>query len=232
MGESMKRLLTESEAAQVSAKNKGAWRTTTSSIPVVWGTEKCAYCGQLKKHHSANGGFCPIGERHKTIGFTQFSVSQIFCHKLKKPSKSRQKAAGKRAAPALREHEEQKLLVAWWAANARSYRLDPCVLIAIPNGSMLAGDARMRSIQSRRLKDEGVRVGVPDLFLAVQRGNPGGLWLELKRADWKPPRVGTKAYAKYMVQESFHEMLRARGYRVQFAAGHNAAIAAIKDYLQ
>lgn len=151
----------------------------------------------------------------------------------KKPAKTRARAA--QFVPS--EHDEQKAVVDWFNASAASYGLDPRLLIAIPNGSMLAGDARMRSIQARRLKDEGVRAGAPDLFLALastpfpRQGNYNGMFIELKRSGWKPPGAGAKA-EHWRKQCWFHQMLRNQGYSVMVCAGAETAMAAIKDYLR
>lgn len=39
---------------------------------------------------------------------------------------------------------------------------------AIPNGSVLAGDAKKRGMQMNRLKTTGLRVGAPDLFILAR----------------------------------------------------------------
>lgn len=70
------------------------------------------------------------------------------------------------------EHNEQKALFAWWRAQYRD--MEP-LLIAIPNGGA-------RSLRTgAMLKAEGVRAGVPDIFLAWPAGGYHGLWIELKR---------------------------------------------------
>ena len=143
-------------------------------------------------------------------------------------STKREKRPRKAAVPVPSESWEQSEVVRWFDAVARDYRLDPHLLMAIPNG------AHKSFSQAAKFKQEGLRAGAPDLLLAVPRIDMTvryGLFLEMKRSNWKPPRIGTKAYEKYQVQESFHEMLRAQGYRVQFCAGHNEAINAIKEYL-
>ena len=124
------------------------------------------------------------------------------------------------------EHQEQEAVVQWWAANRHVYGYLPDVLMAIPNGS------HKSMAMAAKFKREGLRPGAPDLFLAVQKYALGGLFLEMKRMNWKPPRAGTKAHAKYMVQQSFHEMLQTQNYRAVFCAGHNAAINEIQHYLK
>lgn len=74
--------------------------------------------------------------------------------------------------PVPSEHAEQKALFAWWRAQYRT--LEP-YLIAIPNGG-----AR-NLVTGAMLKAEGVRRGVPDIFLAYPSGRYHGLWIEMKR---------------------------------------------------
>ncbi len=57
---------------------------------------------------------------------------------------------------------------------------------AIPNGSVLAGDARARAMQSNALKRSGMRPGFPDLIL-IQRTADGSRvgFFEVKREGGK-----------------------------------------------
>jgi hypothetical protein len=34
---------------------------------------KCANCGHMYCEHTASGRYCPIGRKHRTLGFTQFN---------------------------------------------------------------------------------------------------------------------------------------------------------------
>ena len=74
------------------------------------------------------------------------------------------------------EHEEQRTLMQWWALYSKSKGLPECLLFAIPNGGFRHISVAMK------LKQEGVRAGVPDLFLALPRGNYHGLFIEMKKA--------------------------------------------------
>lgn len=69
------------------------------------------------------------------------------------------------------EHDLQTACVNWFRMQYREYAH---LLIAIPNGGQR--DVRV----ARKLKAEGVVAGVPDLFLAVARGQSHGLWIEMK----------------------------------------------------
>lgn len=53
----------------------------------------------------------------------------------------------------------------------------------VPNGSVLAGDARARAMQVNALKKNGMRVGFPDLILIASNGRVG--FMEVKREGEK-----------------------------------------------
>lgn len=72
------------------------------------------------------------------------------------------------------EHDLQTACVNWFRMQYREYAH---LLIAIPNGGQR--DVRV----ARKLKAEGVVAGVPDLFLAVARGQSHGLWIEMKNGS-------------------------------------------------
>ncbi len=128
------------------------------------------------------------------------------------------------------EHQEQSAVVQWWKSYGPTRGYDHRLLIAIPNGSVLAGDARRRAIQSRRLKDEGMQVGSPDLFLAIARTPYAGLFIEMKRANWAAPSSG-KGLAHWENQQRVHDILVTEGYYVVVCKGANAAVSVISGYL-
>jgi len=56
----------------------------------------------------------------------------------------------------------------------------------VPNGSVLAGDAKARAIQSRALKSAGVVNGFPDLILVKRADGPAKVgFFEVKREGEK-----------------------------------------------
>lgn len=129
------------------------------------------------------------------------------------------------AAPAYRltaanvpsEHDEQAALFAWADATETAHP-ELAMLFAIPNGG-----ARHPAVGAM-LKTEGVRAGVPDVFLAVRRGKWGGLFVEMKRAD--------KRNHATPEQERWIAALRAHGYMAVVCYGCIEAQQAIMAYLQ
>lgn len=112
------------------------------------------------------------------------------------------------------EHTEQAALVTWWD-HAAPRNLRP-LLMAIPNGGH-------RNIAvAAKLKAEGVRPGVPDMFLAIPAQGFHGLWIELKRArgGYATPEQ------KRMARE-----LQEQGYMAVICHGWTAAMKVITDYL-
>lgn len=133
------------------------------------------------------------------------------------------------------EHQEQQAVIQWWAHACKGYGLPEFALLAIPNGAVLAGDSRRRAMQMHRLKAEGLRAGVPDLFLAVtikeKVGYPEklprgqilapGLFLEMKRKPNEPSAAQLQVMA----------YLRRCGYAVALCYSADEAIKTIKEYL-
>ncbi len=114
------------------------------------------------------------------------------------------------------EHSEQVSLMQWWALQCRRFGIHEPLLFAIPNGG------QRNIITAKRMKDEGVRSGIPDLFLAVPRGNFHGLFIEMKK-----PRGGVVSDN----QKVCMEMLSTNGYCVTVCHGFIEAKTAITAYL-
>lgn len=120
------------------------------------------------------------------------------------------------------ESKEQRAVIEWFALAACGLRADPSDLFAIPNGGKR--DKRTAGM----LKKEGVRAGVPDLFLAqpipVNGGRSrAGMFIELKKA--KGGRVSDS-------QVTMLFRLRRNGYECVVAHGFEQATRAITKYLQ
>jgi len=73
------------------------------------------------------------------------------------------------------EHDEQVYLMQWWSMACKRFGISEHLLFAIPNGG------QRNVIVASKLKAEGVRAGVPDLFLAVARHGFHGLFIEMKK---------------------------------------------------
>lgn len=125
------------------------------------------------------------------------------------------------------EDAHQAQLVSW----AKVRRLPDSVaanrklgdfLIAIPNG----GKRNIR--EAARLKQQGVKSGVSDLFLALPRGNYGGLWIEMKR-----PIVKGKTRPKVSeMQEIWISRMVQAGYKAKVCYGFDEAKELIELYLR
>ena len=114
------------------------------------------------------------------------------------------------------EHAEQVSLMQWWSLQCRRFGIPEQLLFAIPNGG------QRNIITAKRMKDEGVRAGIPDLFLAVPRGKFHGLFVEMKKT-----RGGVVSDA----QKACMQMLSENGYCVTVCHGFIEAKTAITRYL-
>ena len=114
------------------------------------------------------------------------------------------------------EHEEQAAVIQWWAGYAAQHKIPENLLFAIPNG------ANKSMATAAKFKREGLRKGVPDLFLAVSRGGFHGLFVEMKRVK--------NSYASDD-QNYFSCLLMGEGYEMYFCFGAEPAIRVIKEYL-
>jgi len=113
------------------------------------------------------------------------------------------------------EHQEQKALIEW-IELCRNSIPELQNIFAIPNGGM-----RHPAIAAQ-LKAEGVKPGVPDLFLAYPKNGFPGLFIEMKR------RVGGRLSP---VQLEWRDRLSKVGYCVRVCLGWEEAKAAIIEYL-
>lgn len=86
----------------------------------------------------------------------------------------------------------------------------------IPNGG------KRNAREAVNLKRQGVKAGVPDLFLPVAKGGYHGLFIEMKVGKNKP----TENQIKWM------SLLSEQGYAVSVCYGADKAIKAIQGYLK
>ncbi len=119
------------------------------------------------------------------------------------------------------EHDEQVALVSWFKLAHPQYK--DCI-IAIPNGAHLAGSPKQRARKMAKMKKEGFKNGVSDLFIAVPIGSKSGLWVEMKDANKTQCAVSE-------TQMAHLELMREMGYEATWCAGFDVARAAIEVYL-
>jgi len=138
------------------------------------------------------------------------------------------------------EHSEQAALFCWAAMAARhgfelannmsSYgdkslaKLNANVwpelrwMHAIPNGGGRS------IIQASQLKAEGVKRGIPDIFLPVSKTLSSGLYIEMKRASGVPSDISKE-------QTEFAQFAWKEGYHWYVAFGWKQAARLVESYL-
>lgn len=115
------------------------------------------------------------------------------------------------------EHTEQVTLIQWWQLACRGFGIPEQLLFAIPNGG------QRNIIVASKLKAEGVRAGIPDLFLAYPTRRHCGLFIELKKTK------GGRASDK---QKTMLTQLAEHGYATAICHGWIEAKTTIEDYLR
>jgi len=116
------------------------------------------------------------------------------------------------AATGPSEHDEQVALIQWADSVGGAVGL----LFAIPNGG------QRHPAVAAKLKAEGVRAGVPDLFLPVARGGYNGLFIEMKVGKNKPTDS----------QKEWMRALMRREYAFAICYGAEEAIDTIQEYME
>lgn len=139
-------------------------------------------------------------------------------------------AAGRRAVPSAgkgasaggvslantpSEHEEQVSLFRW-AGFAAGRWPELALMHAIPNGG------HRNKVTAAKLKAEGVKAGVPDVFLPVPRGQWHGLYIEMKTPTGRVRKN----------QKQWLRRLHGQGYQVAVCRNWYAAKTLITDYME
>lgn len=120
-----------------------------------------------------------------------------------------------RRKPIHYEAAEQIALFSWAAYMQNTYpELE--LLFHIPNGGS------RNKIEAANLKRQGVKAGIPDLFLPVARGGWHGLFIEMKAGKNKETEN----------QKSWGFKLKYQGYLTAVCYGWEAAADVIKAYLE
>jgi len=112
------------------------------------------------------------------------------------------------------EHDEQVALFQWAEYNL-IHHPELWLLHAIPNGG------HRHAAVGKRLKAEGVKAGVPDMFLPVARGEYHGLYIEMKYGKNKTTDA----------QREWLNRLAAEGYLTAVCWGWTEASERIEWYL-
>ena len=114
------------------------------------------------------------------------------------------------------EATEQTWLFEWIAQMAFLRWPELELAFHIPNGGS------RNKIEAARLKAQGVKAGVPDIFVSVPRCGYHGLYIEMKRQKGGKVREG---------QKDMIPKLRAQGYRVEICKGFHSAADVIEQYM-
>ncbi len=110
---------------------------------------------------------------------------------------------------------EQSALLQWTAYNSGKYpELE--LLFHIPNGGS------RNKMEAYNLKKQGVKAGVPDLFLPVARGKYHGLFIEMKAGK----NTTTEKQNKWI------DELRKQNYKVEVCYSCEIAIMVLENYLK
>ncbi|HEX2242710.1 MAG TPA: VRR-NUC domain-containing protein [Gammaproteobacteria bacterium] len=124
------------------------------------------------------------------------------------------------------ESGEQKAVFCWASMPEQLQRYGPLLqwMHAIPNGG------KRDSVTAARMRAEGVKAGVADIFLPVP-ARPitatvrfCGLYIEMKRKNGKPSDISDE-------QKEFRDFVTANGYAWVCCFGWRHAAATIEAYL-
>lgn len=115
------------------------------------------------------------------------------------------------------EHGEQMALFCWAQINRELYPVLKW-MFAIPNGGGRS------AAQGAMLKAEGVKGGVSDVCLPVQRRGYAGLYIEMKKAKGVPSDVKPE-------QKEFMGFVKEQGYFADVAFGWTQAVQILEWYL-
>lgn len=112
------------------------------------------------------------------------------------------------------EAQEQTTLFKWTRYTRATYP-ELALLFHIPN------EGARSTITGVHLRQQGMKKGVPDLFLPVARGEFHGLFIEMKSKNGRPTAE----------QKWWLDRLRQQGYRAEVCYGCDEAIQVLEDYL-
>ena len=110
------------------------------------------------------------------------------------------------------EHAEQSAFFCYVQQYLQpTYPFLEKLLFAVPNGGSRGDNARSASIVGAKMKAEGVKPGVADIFLAYPVAPYHGLFIEMKRADGGTQSDHQKLFA-YWAQWSGYKCVLCHGW--------------------
>ena len=121
-----------------------------------------------------------------------------------------------------REDMEQCALMQWARITRHNGGVIADWLIAIPNGG------KRNAGEAARMKKQGVKAGVSDLFLALPAKRFHGLWIEMKAPETNTSPAGKLTQA----QLDWLDRMASAGYAAKLCFGWQAAKDTITEYLQ
>ncbi len=101
---------------------------------------------------------------------------------------------------------------------------------AIPNGGARGDDARTRVIRGGQLKAEGVRQGIPDVFLPWPMQVWHGLYIEFKKPSVKAKKETSKGGLS-IEQIDFKMYAQSHGYGWTVCYSWQEAVDVVKSYI-
>lgn len=119
------------------------------------------------------------------------------------------------------EHSEQALVIDW-AKDHEGRFPELRWLHSSLNGIFIPGPRNLVARIINHMKREGMKKGIPDLFLPVARRDYHGIYIELKRTD------GGKIRDE---QNEFLDFVATQGYYGQVCYGYDEAVEALEWYL-
>lgn len=126
------------------------------------------------------------------------------------------KTLGKAPKKRVQKEAHEQEAVIQWAKLQEQVWPELKLLFHIPNGGS------RNVIEATNLKRQGVKRGVPDLFLPVPKSGTHGIFIEMKS---EKGRVSDE-------QHWYIQQLRLQWYRVEICYSAESAINAIKNYLE
>ncbi len=115
----------------------------------------------------------------------------------------------------LSESQEQQLVIQWCELMKNKYPGTQYII-------HIANEGKRNPRTGARLKKEGMKKGILDLFLPCPKGKYAGLWIEMKSLTGKLTKE----------QKEWIEVLNNQGYKAICCKGHEEAIKTIEEYMK